>query len=170
MTIRILTLLGAACMVGGLALALTGAAVIIGAILIAVGVLIQAFLALRATAYKIRDTARDARAFATGNVQHIRLAELSEPKGWIWPKSTAVIELEGADKKTHRFEREIHVAWPYAWGYRLSKRFKLPLVSRMDLTKALAFELRREGAAVEVGRPTATSESPEASAIETPPA
>ena len=149
--IRLLTLAGIACLVGGVVLIVTGAPVV-GALLLVAGMLIGAVLAVRAAAYKVRDTVRDARGFITGDVQRARLVEVSEPKGIIWPKSTVVLELEGADAKVHRIDRELPVAFPYAWGYRLGRRYNLPLLRNLDLSRTLAFELSREGKRVEVAR------------------
>ena len=46
-----------------------------------------------------------------------------------------------------------------AWGYRLGRRFNLPLMRNIELDELMAFELRREGMSVSVGR----SDAPRAS-------
>ena len=63
-----------------------------------------------------------------------------------------VLELEGEDGTAHRFERDVPVPFPAAWSYRLGKRLRLPLVRSTDLDEMIAFELRREGMDVSVGR------------------
>jgi hypothetical protein len=61
------------------------------------------------------------------------------------------LELEGEDGTVHPFERGIPVPFPIAWSYRLGRRFKLPMM-QTDLTQLTAFELKREGMDVTVGR------------------
>jgi hypothetical protein len=39
-----------------------------------------------------------------------------------------------------------------AWGYRLSKRFKVPLISQANLTELMGIQLRREGMDVSASR------------------
>lgn len=77
-------------------------------------------LALRRGFLTARELAGAARSFVTGDVQHARIAEVGEPQGFFTPSSNRVL-------------------------YRLSRRFRLPIVGRKPLTEMMAFELRREG-------------------------
>jgi hypothetical protein len=82
---------------------------------------------------------------------------VDDPKGVFWPKSALHLELEAEDGTVHPFERDVPVPFFMAWGYRLGKRFNLPLFGRTDLDELVAFQLRREGMKVSVGRPSAQS-------------
>jgi hypothetical protein len=49
----------------------------------------------------------------------------------------------------------VPVPFPVAWGYRLGKRFNVPVLRSMNLTEMLSSELRREGMKVTLSRPSA---------------
>ena len=153
LVIRLLTALGAACFFGAIALLLAdsedNAVIAIALILASLG--ISLVLGIRSGYHKARGIVRDAQAFASGDIQHARLVEVGDPKGLINPESTVVLELEGEDGTTHRFERDVPVPFPMAWSYRFGRRFKVPFMTA-DLNSLMAFELRREGMDVEVGR------------------
>ncbi len=151
--IRILSALSIACIAGAIALVVFGedqnTPLVVVLVLAAFG--ITSLLAIRAGYLKARSIVSDASAFVRGDVQHARLIRVGDPKGIFWPKSTLELELEGEDGNTHRFERDVPVPFFIAWSHRLGKRFNLPLM-RTDLSQLMAFELRREGMDVSVGR------------------
>ena len=160
MIVRTLSALSIACIAGAIALVVFGedddTPVVVVLVLAAVG--ITTLLGIRAGFRKARSIVQDAHAFVRGNVQNARLVSVSEPKGILWPKSQLGLELQGEDGKVHPFEREVPMPFFMAWGYRLGRRFNLPLVRSIDLSELMAFELRREGMKVSVGR----SDAPEA--------
>ena len=151
--IRVLTLVGIACFVAAIALFATGdgnAPLGIIPLLIAIG--ISVFLGIRRAFYMTRDIVRDARAFASGNLQKARIVDVGDPKGIFNPRVNVVLELEGEDGKVHSFDREVPVPFPMAWSYRLGKRFNMPLLRSINLAETMAFEFKREGMDVSVGR------------------
>jgi hypothetical protein len=121
-------------------------------VLLLISLGISVLLGIRAAFHKARDVVGDARTFISADIQHARLVGVSEPKGWFNPESTVMLELEGADGVVHAFEREMPVPFPIAWSHRFAKRFKVP-GANADLSKLMAFELKREGMDVQVGRP-----------------
>ncbi len=155
--IRTLSLLSIACIAAAIVLVLaTGddnTPIVIVLVLAAFG--ITTLLGIRSGYHKVRGVISDARAFVTGDIQTARLVEVGEPKGFFNPESTVVLELEGEDGATHRFERDVPVPLPVALSYRFGRRFKAPLVGGKDLDEMMAFELRREGLDVSVGRGSA---------------
>jgi hypothetical protein len=86
------------------------------------------------------------RTFASGDVQTARIVSVGDPKGWFNPTSEVVFELEAGDGVTKRqFDREIPIPFFVAWGYRLSKRLRVPFVSETTLAEVMRLEFRREG-------------------------
>jgi hypothetical protein len=156
--IRALTLLGAASFIAAIALLIAdpGGNAVLAIVLIIASLMISGFLTVRAIYFKAQTVAGDARAFAAGNVQQARLVEIGDPRGFLSPEATITLELEGEDAKRHRIERDVPVPFPLAWGYRLGKRFNLPYLRDADLTDLMAFELRREGLDVDLGRGSRT--------------
>jgi hypothetical protein len=149
--IRAITFAGTASFVGAIVAA--GAdkdllSVILGLITL----LIAVFLLFRRLFHAARDAVNDARAFVSGDVQQARILEVNDPKGWFNPKSNVVLELEAEDGTRRSFDSDIPVPFFIAWGYRLSRRLKVPLISRANLTELMGIELRREGMNVSVGR------------------
>jgi hypothetical protein len=151
--VRILSALSIACIAAAIALVVFGednnTPVVAVLVLAAFG--ITSLLGIRAGYHKARSIVSDASNFVRGDVQHARLVDVGDPKGIFWPKSELQLELEGEDGSVHRFEREVPVPFFIAWSHRLGKRFKLPLM-QTDLSRLMAFELRREGMSVTVGR------------------
>jgi len=152
--VRVLSLLSVACVAGAIALVVLGedtnTPYVVVLVLFAFG--ITTLLGLRAAYLKARSIVSDANAFIRGRVQHARLVSVGDPKGIFWPRSALGLELQGEDGKLHAFERDVPVPFFVAWGYRLGRRFNLPGLRSIDLTKLMAFELRREGMSVSVGR------------------
>lgn len=160
--IRFLALLGSACMLGAIGLALIDAERYVAAslILLVAGLIIFGLLAIRRAYYKVKGVVSDARAFTSGNIQHARIVSVGEPKGWFNPEANVVLELEGEDGTKRQFDRDMPVPWPMALTYRLGKRFNAPGMGT-DLGQLVAVELKREGLNVSVSRPGAPGESPE---------
>lgn len=150
--IRILSIIGTACLLGAIGLALIDAErfALASIVLLLISLPIGALLAIR-RGYKLaREIAGAAQSFVTGNVQHARIAEIGEPEGFFTPTANMVLELEGEDGAIHRFDRDVPVPFPVALSYRLGRRFKLPIIGRSSLTEMMAFELRREGLNVDL--------------------
>jgi hypothetical protein len=162
MIVRTLSLLSIACIAAAILLVIaTGddnTPIIIVLLLAAFG--ISGLLGIRAGYHKARNLISDARAFVTGDIQTARLVEVGEPSGWFSPESTVVLELEGSDGVPHRFELDVPIPLPVALSYRFGKRFKVPFVGGNDLREMMAFELRREGLDVSVGRGSVAPEAP----------
>jgi hypothetical protein len=152
--VRILSLLSIAAIAGAIALVVFGEDdnVPIVAVLVLLAFGTTTLLAIRAGYLKARSIVSDAKTFARGRVQHARLVSIGDPKGIFWPRSPLHLEFEGEDGKVHSFQRDVPVPFFVGWGYRLGRRFNLPLLRSIDLTKLMAFELRREGMKVAVGR------------------
>ena len=123
--------------------------VIVILVLVAFG--ITTLLGIRAGYHKARGIVKDAHTFISGDIQQARLVSVGDPKGIFTPESTVFLELEGEDGTVHSFERDVPIPFPMAWSYRLGKRFNLPFM-QADLSQLMAFELKREGMDVSVGR------------------
>lgn len=163
---KILSFVALACLVLAVVLLVADASANAGyvVILLLVFVALSAVLAARAAFHKVRKIAHDARAFITGNIQHARLIEVSEPKGIFFTKVNFVLELEGEDGRKHEFDRDVPTPFLAAWAYRLGKRFKIPVLRRFNPTEMLALEFRREGMNVSVSRSAKRGAVPEVSA------
>jgi hypothetical protein len=152
--IRYITLAGTACFVGAIVATslnhdLLGIALGLVSLLIAVGLLFRRLF------HAAKDAVNDARAFVSGDVQQARIIEVGDPKGWSNTRSNVVLELEAEDGTRRSFDHDIPVPFFVAWGYRLSKRFKVPLISQANLTELMGIELRREGLDVSLSREAA---------------
>jgi hypothetical protein len=153
MIVRALALTSVVCIVAAIALTVINGSgnipVVIVLVLVAFG--ITTLLAIRRGYQTARGIVSDARTLISGDIQHARLVSVGDPKGIFNPESTVMLELEGENGTVHNFERDIPVPFPMAWSYRIGKRFNLPLM-RTDLSQMMAFELKREGMDVSVGR------------------
>jgi hypothetical protein len=160
MIVRTLTLLSVACIAAAIAFVVLGdgedTPVVVVLVLASVG--ITTLLGIRAGFLRAKSVVSDASGFLRGNVQHARLVRVDDPKGILWPKSALHLELEAEDGTVHPFEREVPVPFFMAWSYRLGKRWNLPGLGG-DLNELMAFQLRREGMKVSVGR-SGAPESP----------
>jgi hypothetical protein len=128
--------------------------VAVGVVLLLLAIAIGGLLAVRRMFLKVREVVGQANSFARSDIQHVRIADVGEPEGIFFPKSNVTLEFEGADGNPLRIERELPVPFPAAIAYRLSRRFDLPIVGRRPVTELVAFELRREGLDVDLGRPS----------------
>jgi hypothetical protein len=162
--IRLLTFLSWACWLAALVLIIDDAERNLGYIIVVILIasVISVILGVRAAYLRARGFASDARAFLSGDIQSARLISVSEPKGLFSPSSEVTVELEGEDGKVHNFSHDVPVPFPYAWGYRLGKRFNLPILRSFDPTALMASELRREGLKLTVSRPEAATAQPPA--------
>ena len=156
MIVRSLSLISIACVAVAIGLVVFGdgenTPVVVVLVLAAAG--ITTLLGIRAGFLKAKSIVSDAQNFIRGNVQHARLIRVDDPKGIFWPKSAMHLELEAEDGTVHPFEREVPVPFFMAWSYRLGKRWNAPFLGG-DLNELMAFQLRREGMKVSVGRPSA---------------
>jgi len=158
--VRTLSTLSIACIAAAIALVVFGddgnTPVVVVLVLLAFG--ITTLLGIRAGFLKAKSIVSDASNFVRGNVQSARLIRVDDPKGIFWPKSVMHLELEAEDGTTHPFEREVPVPFFMAWSYRLGKRWNAPFLGG-DLNELMAFQLRREGMKVSVGRGSAQPEA-----------
>ncbi len=157
--IRLLSLLTFACWAGAVLLVVIDAEGKFGYILvlILIAAALSFVLSARAAYHRARGYVSDARAFISGDIQQARLMSVGEPKGWFSPSSEVTVELEGANGNVHSFSHDLPVPFPFAWSYRLGKRFNLPIISSLDPTALMASQLRREGMTLTVSRPTPAS-------------
>jgi hypothetical protein len=153
--IRLLSLLTIACWAAALVLLVTDAEAnaAIAVVLILVAVFLSSVLAVRSAYHRARSFVEDARSFLSSDIQQARLVSVGEPSGWFSPSSEVTVELEGSDGKVHSFQRDVPVAFPFAWSYRLGKRLKLPILRNLDPTELMASQLRREGMKLTISRP-----------------
>jgi hypothetical protein len=149
--IRYVTLAGTACFVGAI-VATSVDQDVLAIFLGLVSLVIAVVLLFRRLFHAAKDAVNDARAFVSGDVQQARIIEVGDPKGWFNPQSNVVLELEAEDGTKRSFDHDIPVPFFVAWGYRLSKRFKVPLISQANLTELMGIELRREGMNVSASR------------------
>lgn len=154
MIVRTLSLLSIACIAAAviLVVATDSSSTPVAVVLVLVAFGITTLLGIRRGYHKVRGIVNDARRFVSGDIQQARLVDVGDPSGIFNPESTVVLELEGEDGTSHRFERDVPIPFPVAWSYRLGKRFNLPWVGGSDLGELMAVELRREGMDVSVGR------------------
>lgn len=161
--IRLLSLMAGACWIGAFLLLANddaSTAPVLVLFLLAAG--LSLVLAIRAAYIRARGFVTDARAFMSGDIQSARLVSVEEPRGIFSPSSEVTVELEGEDGNIHSFQHDMPVPFPFAWGYRLGKRFNVPVLSSLNPTALMAAELRREGMSVSVGRPSAAAEPTQA--------
>ena len=143
--VRFFTLLSSGCVIAGF-----GAVIIdseqlatLAGILSAVGFLIGAVLWIRRAFFGVRGLVSDAKAVLSSDNEEVRIVDVTDPKGFVGPRSTVTVEIEGEDGTTRQFDRDIPMPWPWALAYRLSKRF--PATKTPDLGEELAGQLRRQG-------------------------
>jgi hypothetical protein len=67
-----------------------------------------------------------------GGPEELRVTGVGRPKGVILPASSVSMEVKAKDGSVTRFAPELPVPWPYAWTYRLARRFGAPVVSDVD--------------------------------------
>lgn len=153
---RFITWLSYACWAAALVLLISDAEG--NAVFILVAILVTAalslMLAVRGAYNRARTFVSDARAFSSGDIQHARLVSVGDPRGIFSPSSEVTVELEGEDGNVHSLQHDVPIPFPFAWGYRLGKRFNLPILRSFDPTALMAAELRREGMTLSVSRPT----------------
>jgi hypothetical protein len=149
---RVLALVSFASLIGAIALIDTDQEVL-AIVLFCVWLATGLWLLARRLWHAARDAVSDMRTFASGDVQTARIVSVGDPKGWFNPTSEVVFELEAGDGVTKRqFDREIPIPFFVAWGYRLSKRFRVPFVSETTLAEVMRLEFRREGLDLSVSR------------------
>lgn len=82
---------------------------------------------------QLRDTAKGVkRVHDAGGPKRVRLTRVERPKGWIFPTSTAVLDVETESGDTVRIDPLLPVPFLFAWGYRLARRLGVPFASDID--------------------------------------
>lgn len=77
-----------------------------------------------------KDVAVNARAIRKGGgARTLRLDGIGKPEGWVFPTSTIAIEVVAKDGTKRRFEPDVPVPWPVAYGYRAARKLGAPLIS-----------------------------------------
>ena len=126
---KLLSFLSVAALVGGFALALTGAATIPGILLIALAFLLGAILGGLALARGLRDRIRDwVGLLAGGGPRSIRVVGFEPPQGWLFNRDATIrLEVRGKDGTTTQIERGIPIPPIQAFLWRVAGRVPTPL-------------------------------------------
>lgn len=136
-----------------------GAYVVPAILLILLSVGLGTFLGLRRLYKRVREIVAAVQTFVTGDVRHARIVDVGEPKGFFGPTAETTLEVEGDEGHVHRIVVEMPVPFPAAIGYRLGRRWNLPIIGRRPLSELMAVELRREGLKLSANwRPSADAE------------
>jgi hypothetical protein len=86
--------------------------------------------------FRIRDGVRNLRKIhAGGGPKLVRLAGIGQPDGWFLPASEIRLEVEAVDGSKVELRPVVPVPFPYAWAYRVARRFGVPIVSTIDPEK-----------------------------------
>lgn len=145
---RLLAIISVAALVGGFALALTGAGVIVGILLIVVGLLLGALLGAVAMARSIRDQIRDwGSLLSAGGPESVRIVGIEPPQGFIFNRdATITLEVRGQDGATKQLQRAIPVPPPQAFMWRVAGRIPTPLGNLAEARELdLAIYRKRRG-------------------------
>lgn len=159
--VRALSVFATLSLLGGFALAIyaSGSGRFGGIALILLAFGIGGLLAARRLYLRVREIVAAVRTFVTGDVRHARIVEVGEPKGFFSPTAETLLEVEGDGGHVHRIDVEMPVPFPAAFGYRLGRRLKLPIIGRRPLSELMALELKREGLKLSAGwRPAPNAE------------
>jgi hypothetical protein len=90
----------------------------------------------------IRELVRQLRTVRRhGGPKRIEVESVGEPRGILAPFSEVEMNVESKDGTVTPVTAPIPIAWPYAWGYRIAKKLKLPIVRSFDPTR-IHFALR----------------------------
>lgn len=166
--IRVVSITATACLVGAATLLAidAGRFVLAEVLLVLLALCLGALLAARRLFLRTREIVAAVHTFVTGDVRHARIAEVGEPEGFLHPTAETTLEVEGDDGHVHRIKVEMPVPFPAAIGYRLGRRWRLPIIGRKPLSELMALELRREGLKLSAGwRPDPAAEVIEVGAI-----
>ncbi len=157
--IRALSFFAIAAFIAGFAVPILGGSIVVGIVLVAVACALLTSLAARRIFIRAREIVGAVRTFVTGDVRNARIVDVGEPEGFFAPRAETTLEVEGDDGHVHRIQVEMPIPFPAAIGYRLSRRFKLPIIGRKPLSELMALELRREGLKMSAGwRPAPDAE------------
>lgn len=131
---RVLTIVSVGAIVGGFALALTGAGVIVGILLILLGLGLGAVLGAVAAARRVRDAVGEWRNLISGGgPESVRIVGIEPPQGMIFNRdATITLEVRGQDGTTKQIQREIPIPPPQAVMWRLAGRVPTPLGKLTD--------------------------------------
>ncbi len=90
----------------------------------------------------IRELVRQLRVVRRhGGPKRVEVLSVAEPRGILAPFSEVLMDVESKDGTVTRVEAPVPIAWPYAWGYRVAKKLKLPIIRSLDPTR-IHFALR----------------------------
>lgn len=82
---------------------------------------------------RIRRTIGDLRRIHEGGgPRSVALHGFSEPKGWLVPHTVADLTVAAKDGRVTRFEPELPLPLPVAYGYRVGNALDAPLVAGFD--------------------------------------
>jgi hypothetical protein len=127
--VRLLAILSVAAVVGGFALALTGASTIPGILLIVIGLLLGMLLGGIALAVGLRNQIREwASLLSGGGPESIRVVGFEPPQGWLFNRDATIkLEVRGKDGTTKQVERGIPIPPIQAFLWRVAGRVPTPL-------------------------------------------
>jgi hypothetical protein len=69
---------------------------------------------------------------AGGGPAGVRLRGIEQPTGLFVPSSRLKLEVEARSGAKARWEPEIPIPFPYAWGYRIARWLRVPVISSRD--------------------------------------
>jgi hypothetical protein len=72
------------------------------------------------------------RLVSGGGPRRLRVRGLGQPTGLILASSQLKFEIEARNGTKTRWEPEIPVPFPFAWAYRVSRWFRVPVISSHD--------------------------------------
>jgi hypothetical protein len=143
--VRLLAILSVAAVVGGFALALTGASTIPGILLIVIGLLLGMLLGGIALALGLRNQIREwASLLSGGGPDSIRVVGFEPPQGWLFNRDATIkLEVRGKDGTTKQVERGIPIPPIQAFLWRVAGRVPTPL-GNLAAARELDLALYRE--------------------------
>ena len=126
---RLLAALSVVTIVGGFALALTGAATLPGIALILLSLALGLVLGAIAAARRARQAIREWRALVSGGgPESVRIVGVEPPQGFVFNRNaTFTLEIRGQDGTTKQIQRGIPIPPPQAFVWKVLGRIPLPL-------------------------------------------
>lgn len=142
---RILAIVGIACLVGGFALVLTGGGAIAGVLLIVLGLAIEAFCGAVAAFRNVRDSVREWRSLVSdGGPDSVSVVGVEPPQGWLFNRdATVTLEIRGQDGLTKQVQKGLPVPIPQAIMWRLAGRVPTP-IGRLSESRELNLPVYRK--------------------------
>lgn len=77
---------------------------------------------------------------AGGGPKKVRVVRIGRPDGWVLPVIEAKLEIEARDGTIVRLAPVLPIPFALAWGERIARRLKVPLIRSYDPDRA-SFEV-----------------------------